>query len=260
MKKFIFFIFLGTLILFGTTNIKANVFASNIRATFDGNFPANITYVLNQPASWVIITIAEVDGPGVKTIMITKGNGVNVGFNDVDWDGSLDGGGTATSGVWSITIEAGDDVGSDGFELVSYDTGPDSWYWSSAGVVSNRRNNSVNFGMAYVTERTGGFSGNPGADTTNRGLYLHDSYGKYFGGAQVSAYAEGNSEIDWDALAGYEGAPWGVTIGPDDRVYLCVLSSNGLPAGDIDGGVAVGDALWSAASVETILTFDHDPI
>jgi len=250
MRKFIFFLFLGTLILFGTTNIKANVYASAVTVTYSGTFPANISYNLNQPASWVMITITEVGGPGVATIT----GGVNVGFNDVDWDGSLDGGGTATSGVWGITIEAGDDVGSDGYELISYDTGPDSWYWSSAGVAGNRRNNSLYFGMAYVTERTGGTSGNPGGEETIKGLYLHDSFGKYFGGAQVSAYAEGNSVIPWATYATDEGSPWGVTIGPDDRVYCFVLPSN---RDDVKkGGLAVGDALWSASSVETILDFD----
>ncbi|MCH7774573.1 MAG: hypothetical protein IH784_09245, partial [Bacteroidetes bacterium] len=250
MRKFIFFLLLGTLILFSTTNIKANVYASAITATFDGNFPANISYNLNQPASWVIITITEVGGPGVATIA----GGTDVGFNDVDWDGSLDGGGTATSGVWAITIEAGDDVGSDGFELISYDTGPDSWYWSSAGVAGNRNNGSLNFGMAYVTERTGGTSRNPGAMETIKGLYLHDSFGKYLGGLQSIAYAEGNSVIPWATYATDEGSPWGVTIGPDDRVYCFVLPSNR----DMvkQGGLAVGDGLWSTGSVETILDFD----
>jgi len=254
MRKFIFFLFLGTLILFGTTNIKANVFASAIGATFDGNFPANITYVLNQPATMVIITITEVGGTGVKTITVTTGNGINAGFNDVDWDGSLDVGGPAASGVWAITIEASDDTGSDGFELVSYDTGPDSWYWSSGGVVGNRRNNSVNFGMAYVTERTGGTSGNPGGEETIKGLYLHNAFGQYRGGQQNIAYAEGNSQIPWADFATDEGSPWGATIGPDDRVYCFVLPSN--RDDPKQGGLAVGDALWSSSSVETILAFD----
>ncbi len=254
MRKFIFFLLLGTLILFSTANIKANVFASAITVTFDGTFPANISYNLNQPASWVIITVSNTAGSGVKTITINSGNGVNVGFNDVNWDGSLDGGGTATSGVWAINIQAGDDVGSDGYELISYDTGPDSWYWSSSGVASNRRENSLYFGMAYVTERTGGTSSNAGAAQTIKGLYLHDSHGRYFGGQQNIAYAEGNSVIPWDTITVSEGSPFGVTTGPDDRVYCFVLPSN------LDfvkyGGLAVGDALWSPNSVETILDFN----
>ena len=262
MRKFIFFLFLGTLILFSGTNIKANVFASAVTVTYTGTFPANISYNLNQPASWVTITITEVGGAGVKTMTITAGNGVNVGFNDVDWDGSLDGGGNATSGVWAITIQAGDDVGSDGYELLSFDTGPDSWYWSSAGVAGNRRNGSLYFGMAYVTERTGGTSGNDGGIETIKGLYLHDSYGRYLGGAQNVAYAQGNSVIPWATFAADEGSPWGVTIGPDDRVYCFVLPSN--RDADKKGGLAVGDALWSTGSVETILDFNdqsnHDAI
>ncbi len=189
-----------------------------------------------------------------KNYRKSSGNGVNVGFNDVDWDGSLDGGGTATSGVWAINIQAGDDVGSDGFELISFDTGPDSWYWSSGGVAGNRNNGGLTFGMAYVTERTGGTSGNPGGIETIKGLYLHDSFGRYFGGQQNIAYAEGNSVIPWATYATDEGSPWGVTIGPDDRVYCFVLPSNR----DIvkHGGLAVGDALWSTGSVETILDFN----
>ena len=254
MRKFICFLLLGTLILFSATNIKANVFASAITVTFDGTFPANISYNLNQLASRVIITISDIAGSGVKTITITSGNGVNAGFNDANWDGSLDGGGTATSGVWAINIQADDDVGSDGYELISYDTGPDSWYWSSSGVASNRRENSLYFGMAYVTERTGGTSGNPGATETIKGLYLHDSFGRYFGGQQNIAYAVGNSVIPWDTFAEDEGSPFGVTTGPDDRVYCFVLPSNR----DIvkHGGLAVGDAFWSASSVETILDFN----
>ena len=262
MRKFIFFLFLGTLILFGGTNIKANVFASAVTVAYNGSFPANISYNLNQPASWVKITITEVGGAGVKTMTVTTGNGVNVGFNDVNWDGSLDGGGTAASGVWAITIQAGDDVGSDGFELISFETGPDSWYWSSSGVAGNRNNGSLYFGMAYVTERTGGTSGNPGGIETIKGLYLHDSYGRYFGGAQNVAYAQGNSVIPWGDYATDEGSPWGVTVGPDDRVYTFVLPSNRDAVKN--GGLAVGDALWSTGSVETILDFNdqsnHDAI
>ena len=261
MRKFIliWFLFLTGLL---TTNVSANVFASAVDISYDGSFPATISYSLNQSATSVVITIKDYPaGDAVKTITIAGGSeGTNLGFNDVDWDGTLDAGGSATSGVYTIEILAADDTGSDGFELISYDTGPDSWYWSPAGVVANTRQTSPYFGMAYITERTGGTSGNDGGGPTDRGLFLHDSYGRYFGQSLASAYATGNSVIDWDALADYEGAPWGVTIGPDDRVYAFVLSSNGLDSGVVDGGVAVGDAIFSTGSVETILTFDHDAI
>ncbi|HED06962.1 MAG TPA: T9SS type A sorting domain-containing protein [Ignavibacteria bacterium] len=254
MKKYIFFFLLGILILFSTTNIKANVYASAITVTYTGTFPASISYNLNQPATQVIITISDIAGTNVKTITITSGNGVNVGFNDVNWDGSLDGGGSATSGVWAISIKAVDAVGSDGYELISYETSPDSWFWSSSGVASNKNQNSPYFGMAYVTERTGGTSGHPGAILTQKGLYLFDSFGKYYGGQQNSAYAEGNSVIPWATLATDEGAPFGVTIGPDNRVYTFVLSSNRDAVKH--GGLAVGDALWTTGSVKTILSFN----
>ena len=251
MRKSIFFLLMCFFMLISTTNIKANVYASAISIDYTGTFPAVITYNLNQPATQVTVTIT--DGTDVKIIVITTGNGVNVGFNSVDWDGSLDGGGTATSGIWNVTIKAEDSVGSDGYELISFETGPDSWYWSSSGVASNKNQNSIYFGMAYVTERTGGTSSNPGGIETLKGLYLHDSFGKYFGGSQISAFAAGNSEIPWSTFATDEGAPFGVTVGPDDRVYTFVVPSNRDAVKK--GGVAVGDPLWNTGSVETILDF-----
>ena len=252
MRKSIFFLLMCFMMLFSTTNIKANVYASAISIAYSGTFPAVITYNLNQPATQVTVTITS--GTDVKTIVITSGNGVNVGFNSVDWDGSLDGSGTATSGIWTVTILAEDSVGSDGYESISFDTGPDSWYWSSSGVAGNRNQNSIYFGMAYVTERTGGTSSNPGGIETLKGLYLHDSFGKYFGGSQISAFAAGNSEIPWSKFATDEGAPFGVTVGPDDRVYTFVVPSN--RDADKKGGVAVGDPTWTTGSVETILDFN----
>ena len=255
MRKTVTILFLCTALLFGVTEVKANVYASSVTVTYSGSFPATISYNLNQDATRVVITITDnSSGTVVKTITSTSGNaGALVGFNDVDWDGSLDAGGTATSGVYTIQINATDETGSDGFELLSFDTGPDSWYWSSSGVASNNNNGSSNFGTAYVTERTGGASGNDGGIQTDRGLYLHDSFGKYRGSLQSVAYAPGNANVDWAGLGGYEGSPFGATVGPDDRVYVWVLASN---AGDPyvkDGGLSVGDGEWSASSVEDIL-------
>ncbi|MBI9060180.1 MAG: T9SS type A sorting domain-containing protein [Labilibaculum sp.] len=250
-----------TLVLLSITNVQANVFASAVEISYSGTFPATISYSLNQNATSVVINIKDQTGAIVKVINIAADTeGAFLGFNDVDWDGTLDAGGSATSGVYSIEIEAIDNVGSDGFELISYDTGPDSWYWSPGGVAANTRQASPYFGMTYVAERTGGTSTSDGGGPTERGVYLHDSHGRYFGQSLASAYATGNSLIDWNAYADYEGSPQGVTIGPDDRVYAFVLTSNGVDSGVVDGGVAMGDALFSTESIETILTFDHDAI
>ena len=253
MNKTVTILFLSIVLLFGVTEVKANVFASAVEIDFSGTFPASISYNLNQDATSVVITIKDYpSGAVVKTITVTTGNGTLVGFNNVDWDGSLDAGGTASSGVYTVEINASDDTGSDGYELLSYDTGPDSWYWSSSGIESNNNQGSPYFGTNYVTERTGGTSSNDGGIETIRGLYLHDSFGRYHGFLQAISYAEGNSAVDWDVLAGYEGAPWGAAVGPDDRVYVYVLASNG--ADPEDGGLSVGDGAWSASSVETILS------
>ena len=255
MNKTVTILFLSIVLLFGVTEVKANVFASAVTIDFSGTFPASISYNLNQDATSVVITIKDYPaGDVVKTITVTTGNGTFVGFNDVDWDGSLDGGGTASSGVYTVEINASDDTGSDGYEVLSYDTGPDSWYWSPSGIASNNNQGSPYFGTNYVTERTGGASSNDGGIQTDRGLYMHDSFGRYLGFLQAISYAAGNSAVDWDGLGGYEGSPWGAAVGPDDRVYVHVLASNAGAPYVKDGGLSVGDGEWSTGSVETILS------
>ncbi len=247
---------LASIMAFGlVSQVRANVFASFVEITYTGTFPATIGYFLNQDASTVQIVITAHPGAAtVKTIDIASGaSGTAKGFNEVSWDGSLDGGGTASSGVYIITIKATDATGSAGWEMISYDTGPDSWYWSSAGVASNKNQLSPFFGMVYVTERSGGTSGNTGATATPRGLYMHYPNGRYYGLSQAVAYAEGNSGIDWDALGASEGKPTSVYVGPDDQVYAWSLASNG--DATVTGGVAVGDAEWTLASIDTVLSF-----
>lgn len=249
IKHMFFIVFL----LLGTYEVQANVFASVVDITYTGTFPATISYILNQDATTVQILIKTPQGAVVKTIDLTSGNGTLQGFNDVAWDGSLDDGGTATSGVFIVTIDASHGTGSDGWEMISYDTGPDSWYWSPAGVATNNNNPSSSFGMVYVTERSGGTSGNSGGSETIRGLYLHYSDGRYFGLSQATSYAPGNAGIDWDALGVEEGKPTSVHVGPDDRVYVWSLANNG--DATVTGGVAVGDAQWSLSSIDTVLSF-----
>jgi len=267
MRKTVTILFLCIALFIGVTEVKANVYASSVTITYSGTFPATISYNLNQAATEVVITIKDnSDGSVVQTITIAGGDpGTSVGFNDVDWDGTLAAGGSATSGVYTVEILASDDTGSDGYELISFDTGPDSWYWSSSGVASNNRNGSIFFGTAYVTERTGGTSGNDGGIETARGLYLHDSFGKYRGSLQAIAFATGNtggSGIDWGAGFSDEGSPWGVTVGPDDQVYVFSLASN--RDDPKRGGLAVGDGEFSWRTITTILDFsdlsNHNPI
>ena len=255
MKKSIKNMFFIVFFLVVTQGIKANVFASFVEITYTGSFPATITYILNQDATTVQILVKSYPGGAtVKTIDLASGaNGAIQGFNDVAWDGSLDAGGTATSGVYLVTINASDGTGSNGWELLSYDTGPDSWYWSSAGVATNNNNPSPYFGMVYVTERSGGTSGNDGGSETIRGLYMHYPDGQYYGFDQAVAYAPGNAGIDWGALGANEGKPTSVYVGPDDRVYVWSLANNG--DATVTGGVAVGDAGWSLASIDTVLSF-----
>ena len=255
MKKSIKNMFFIVFFLVVTQGIKANVFASFVEITYTGSFPATITYILNQEATTVQVLVKSYpEGTTVKTIDLASGvNGANQGFNDVAWDGSLDAGGTATSGVYLVTINASDGTGSNGWELLSYDTGPDSWYWSSAGVATNNNNPSPHFGMVYVTERSGGTSGNDGGSETIRGLYMHYPDGQYYGFDQAVAYAPGNAGVDWGALGANEGKPTSVYVGPDDRVYVWSLANNG--DATVTGGVAVGDAGWSLASIDTVLSF-----
>jgi flagellar hook assembly protein FlgD len=247
-------------------NLSANVFASGITVTYNGTFPATIGYFLNENATSVQVIIREWPGLAVKKT-ITLG-ATSLGPNEVQWDGTFDAGGSATNATYVIEINASAAVGHTRWQQISYHTGPDSWFWSGAGLAANRRDYSPYFGMIYVAERTGGTSSNSGAILTKRGVYMFNAYGQYYQGSQTLAYPAGNSVIPWSSLAGYEGAPFALYVGPDDRVYAGSVSSqgnNGLgTAPPPNGGVAVGNALWEQSSVDSILGFfkltNHGPI
>ena len=268
MKKLL----LGIAILsaFLSLNVIANIFASGITVTYNGSFPATIGYLLNENASSVQVIIREWPGLTVKkTFSIVGGqNGTLLGPNEVNWDGSFDGGGSATTGTYVIEINASAAVGHTRWQIISYQKAPDSWFWSPGGVAVNTRDYSPYFGMIYVAERTGGTSSNPGgALLTVRGVYMFNAYGQYHLGSQAFAYPDGNSVIPWTTLAGNEGAPFALCVGPDDRVYAGSVSSNSRILGGSprpDGGVAVGNALWTKASIDSILGFfnlsNHNPI
>lgn len=249
---------LGMFICFFCFQALANTFSSMVRIDFDGTFPAAISYVLSEEATSVTITIQQ-DGTTVKTINLGEGeDGTFGGENTISWDGSLDGGGTAGDGIFTIEIHAQDDFGHPTWKLISLDIGPDDWFWSSAGVVANKRQTSPFFGMIYVNERTGGTSSNPGALDTPQGVYLFDPVAFYLGFSQATAFAEGNSVVNWRLAAG--NSPLGLSLGPDDRVYLSVLGAGNSSV----GGVVVGDAMFSSASVQEILPLqdlsNHGPV
>jgi hypothetical protein len=256
LKKLIAIYLFVFLALIGTT-VLANIFASHVEVEFDGNFPATISYTLNEWATSVVITIKQNDVV-VKTISIVQDeNGSFKGPNSILWSGDFDNGESASNGIYIIEILAKDDIGHGTWELISFDQGPDNWFWSSVGVAANRRQTSPNFGMVYVCERSGGTATNLDAIYTERGLYLFNSFAFYWGYQQSTSYAEGNSVVSWIPFGG--NVPLGVYVGPDDRIYLSVLGTSG-----IKGGVVSGDGLYSATSVEEILTLEnlsnHGPV
>jgi len=250
MKSKLFLICLFVYLFFLGTNAWANIFASLVEVKYNGQFPATISYHLNEWASSVEIAIRQ-NNVVVKTLRFNKEeNGCYQGPNSVVWDGTLDDGTTAANGIFTIEILAKDDVGHHTWELISLEQAPDDWFWSCAGVAANRRQTSPYFGMIYVCERSGGTSSNLEAIYTERGLYLFTSFAFYYGFRQSSSYASGNSVISWIPFGG--NSPVGVYVGPDDRVYLSVLGTTGK-----EGGVVCGDGLYSAASVHEILPV-HD--
>ena len=255
--KKIIIIYLVVFLTFMGTNAFANIFASLVEVEFNGNFPATISYTLNELATSVVITINQ-NNVAVKTITIGQDEeGSFIGPNSVVWDGSLDNGETAGTGIYTIEILARDDIGHHTWELISFDQGPDNWFWSCAGVAANRRQTSPYFGMMYVCERSGGESSNLDALYTERGLYLLNSFAFYWGYQQSTSYAAGNSIVSWIPFGG--NSPLGVYVGPDDYIYLSVLGTSGSK-----GGVVSGDGIYSATSVKEILLLNnlsnHGPV
>ena len=252
-------IYIVVILTFMGANVWANIFASLVEVEFGGTFPATISYTLNEWATSVEIDIKQNDVT-LQTISIGQDeNGSYKGPNSVLWDGSLNNGDFASGGIYTIEILANDDIGHQTWELISFDEGPDNWFWSSAGVAANRRQTSPYFGMIYVCERSGGTSNNLNAIHTERGLYLFNSFAYYWGPQhlQSTSYATGNSVVSWFSIGG--NVPVGVNIGPDDRIYLSVLGTSGNK-----GGVVSGDGLYSASSAKEILTLNdlsnHGPV
>ncbi len=68
-------LFLALALGMGSTDAKANVFASSVVVDFNGTFPATISYNLNQDATSVMIIIKDFPGGNVvKTITIQVGD------------------------------------------------------------------------------------------------------------------------------------------------------------------------------------------
>ncbi|MBN1551675.1 hypothetical protein JW979_09405, partial [bacterium] len=98
-------IYVFLLICFWSNDVFANIYAAHIQLEFDGNFPATIRYRLNEDATGVNIYIKK-DHAVVRTL-IGMGDQLTRGHEaSVQWDGLLDGGATATDGVYTVAIEA----------------------------------------------------------------------------------------------------------------------------------------------------------
>jgi flagellar basal-body rod modification protein FlgD len=69
---------------------------------FDGTTPTKITYALGDQAVFAKINIRNEEGDVVFSTDAHK----SVGKHEFTWDGSMDGGGTAPSGTYTVTIDA----------------------------------------------------------------------------------------------------------------------------------------------------------
>lgn len=75
--------------------------------SFDGATPVKIAYALEKDASTANVNVYDEDGKLVYSHQIPR----TAGKNEISWDGSLTGGGTAPEGTYKVTIAALDGDG-----------------------------------------------------------------------------------------------------------------------------------------------------
>jgi hypothetical protein len=202
----------------GTSSVRANVYATNVRlngstsdVTITGGSNLQISYILNEPASaGVSIQILSGSTP-IRTMTISAGTaGALRGLNTVIWDGKADGGATAPAGTYSVSITAGS-TGYAGWTQTTDDNNVGNYVYETHGIAVNRNSKSPYFGRVFVASSF---------DNTSGGSLPGDAVGILKVNADGSAPADGLFSTGGYAWPGNVYSPWKIEVSEDDYVYI----------------------------------------
>jgi hypothetical protein len=196
----------------------ANVYASNIKingtltgsATVAQGSSANITYILNEPASLGLAVQIYSGATLVRTIAIAGGSvGTTRGLNTVVWDGKDDSDAKVLPGNYTVSVTAA----SNGYQVwtqINSPTDPGyTVYWPS-GIVVDTRIDSPYYGRVMVANGADIAANNPGIVKLNADGSFADEGPA---GPSTAGYAFVTDGYLSDSIRSLK-------YGADDRVYF----------------------------------------
>ena len=156
------------LLLGNAVSLRANVYATNIKV--NGSLSAvgvpvgaaaQISYILNEPASGGVIISVSSTNAVVRTITIAAGSpGALRGTNVVSWDGKDNASVPVAEGSYSIAITAS----SQGYSVwtqITDDQTNGNAVWEGRGIAVDQNTNSPYYGRVFVSNAA---ANDPGAN------------------------------------------------------------------------------------------------
>lgn len=211
-KLTVLLLLLVVITFFSSTEVMANVFASDISLSASsidvGNTETTtISFILNEHARMgVEVKIYDGNSTLVRTLMLDKGV---QGENSVEWDGKDDQGAFVDNGDYSIKVTAADS-GYAEWTMISDSMETNLYY--PRGITINNDVNSPYFGRITVSngeDSLGGVFGDQHA-----GFYMYNADRSFIG------YADGG--VEW----GGGSSPDKLQIGEDGNLYVCDYSND----------------------------------
>jgi hypothetical protein len=158
---------LGAALLWAAPSARANVYATDIKLNGSltsqtvgaaSGVPLNITFILNQAATYGTTINILSNGVSVRTLTIASGGqGTLQGLNTVSWDGNNGSGNPIAAGTYSVSITAA--AASLGSSWTQFTVNNESNSLNSAyGVAINNNPNSPYYGRVFVGNKSSGTS------------------------------------------------------------------------------------------------------
>jgi hypothetical protein len=198
------------------SRVQANVYATQVRlnggtANLVGSSagPANISYLLNEPADGGVNVQVWSGSNIVRTISAAPGAaGTLKGTNLIVWDGQLDGNVTAGLGLYRISVTASN-IGYPDWTQLTSDTNAETFVWQGRGIAVNQNQHSPYYGRIFVANAGFGPGSLPGDQV---GILKFEPDFSY---AVEGAFSEGGH--NW---GGGLVSPWKIEVSQDDAVYV----------------------------------------
>jgi len=197
---------------------RANVYATNIKLNGSltnswvaPGYPAQISYILNEPATLGVQVKICLGTNVIKTLVATNGQpGALTGSNAFLWDGTDSHGSNVAQGLYALQITAGAVGYADWTNITNEGANFEVDY--PRGLDVNRNTNSPYYGRVFVANDGGSepvdvFKFNADGNPADEGEFGTDGY----------PWAPGN-----------KFSPWKIAIGANDAVYVNDWSGPGV--------------------------------